>query len=101
MLTPREKAQLGIGLAQEAIVQLLTAQGNSALQTAIQDNLGIDNLGIGSNSEAGTAGIVSALLIDLADRKIITMQGQNRQTKVQLVANQSGAIGRGASSANR
>lgn len=96
MLTPREKAQLGIGLAQEAIVQFLTTQGNSALQTAIQENLGFN-----STSQTGTAGIVGTLLTDLANRNIVKTQGQGNQTSVQLLASQTASIGKGASGTNR
>jgi hypothetical protein len=96
MLTPREKAQLGISLAQEAIVQFLNAQGNTALQTEIQDNLGFS-----SATQTGNSGIVGTLLTDLASRDVVQTQGQGNQTRVQLLASGSKTIGKGAASANR
>ena len=96
MLTPREKAQFGVGLVEEAIVQFLSTQGNSALQTEIQDNLGLS-----STSGTGNAGIVGTLLTDLNSRSVLQTQGQGSQTRIQLLAGQGGVIGKGASSANR
>ena len=96
MLTPREKAQFGISLAQEAIVEFLNAQGSSALQSEIQDNLGLR-----STSETGSSGIVGTLLTDLVSLNVIRAQGQGNQTKVQLLASSSGVIGKGAAGANR
>ena len=96
MLTPQQKAQLGIGLVQEAIVQFLNTQGNTALQTDIQNNLGLN-----SSTSTGNVGLVGTLLADLANQKIVQTQGQGIQTKVQLLAAQSGAFGAGASTASR
>ena len=96
MFTPREKAQFGIRLAQEAIVQFLNTQGNSALQTEIQDNLGLS-----STTQTGNGGIVGALLTDLAGRNVVQTQGQGNQTRIQLLESGSKATGKGAASANR
>jgi hypothetical protein len=96
MLTPQQKAQLGIDLVQEAIVQFLNTQGNSALQTDIQQNLGLS-----SSTGTGGVGLVGTLLADLASQNIIQTQGQGNQTKVQLLATPSGPLGRGASTTNR
>jgi uncharacterized membrane protein len=91
MLTPQQKAQLGIGLVQEAIIQFLNTQGNTALQTDIQNNLGLS-----SSTSTGNVGLVGTLLADLASQNIVQTQGQGIQTRVQLLATQSGALGVGA-----
>ncbi len=96
MLTPQQKAQFGIGLVQEAIVQFLNTQGNSALQTEIQENLGL-----GLSTGAPTAGLVGTLLAGLASQNIVRIDGQGNQANVQLLAAQTGALGRGAVAGGR
>jgi hypothetical protein len=91
MLTPQQKAQLGIGLVQEAIVQVLTAQGNSALQTDIQQNLGF------TSTNTVNAGLVGTLLADLANQNIVRAEGQGNQTRIQLLAAQTTSLGKTAS----
>lgn len=96
MLTTQQKAQIGIGLAEEAIIQFLNTRGNSAQQEEIQENLGI-----GQTTATGNTGLVGTLLADLASQNIVRLEGHGNQTKVQLLATQSGNLGRGAANANR
>lgn len=95
MLTLQQKAQLGVGLAQEAIIQFLNTRGNSALQADIQETLGL-----GLSAGAAGAGLVGTLLAGLASQNIIRIDGQGNQANIQLLTAQTGAF-RGAATTGR
>ncbi len=87
---------MGIGLVQEAIVQFLNTQGDSASQNDIQNSLGLN-----SSTSTGNVGLVGTLLADLESQNIVQTQGQGIQTKVKLLAAQQGTFGANATAVAR
>ena len=83
MLTPSQKAQLGTGLIEEAIMEALTQQGGSSSQSQIQQNLGI-----GSGGQDGN--VLSSILNQLVQQNVLTQSGQGNQARFQLGNQQRG-----------
>ena len=94
MLNPSQRAQLGVGLIQEAIVEFLSTNGNSASQTDIQNNLGL-----GGSLGEGSTGVLASILTDLSVQNIVQRQGDGKQATIRLLGTGTGAS-RGAT-ANR
>jgi len=87
MLTPTQKAQLGTGLLQEAILEVLNQQGGNATQTQI-----LQGIGAGSNSGNSQEGSISnSVLTQMVQQNLVTQTGQGNQTRFQIVAQQKGA----------
>lgn len=83
MLTPGQKAQLGTGLIQEAIVETITQQGGSASQSQIQQVLGT-----GTGGQEGN--VLNAILNQLVQQSVLGQSGQGSQARFQIGTQQRG-----------